>query len=474
MGPTSRRSALSAGKPRPAPRWRGDTVPGTYLETVIGRAWARARPLSEIGASADRGGVRGVDRRDAMTSWRRRPKGIRRAGLGFVVAGALAAGAFVGTAHGAQTGDATSGPTCGPNQIPRGDGCVSRAQAARQINAIVARTMRQKKLKSAIYSVRVGNRDVVTRARGTSMTGVPARPNMQFRIGSVAIAYLGTLALILQDEGALDLDEPIARHLPNARNADTITPRMLLLGTSGNRDFVGYGPFNRDFYADPFRQFTEKELIDYVYAQKPSCEPGACWGYSHGNFIILGQVMSRATGTPLRTLIQRKILRPAGLRNTASFSTARIPSPVLHAFTRERGTYEESTFWNPSWTLARGAVMTSNIRDVARSARVIGAGRLLSPGAYRDLLAPTTARFPMWNDRIFYGLGVVSANDWVLQNPSFAGYFAAMAYQPSQRISIAVASTKLAGAKIDPNYSNELVGTISRYLSPGKGLPASR
>lgn len=405
----------------------------------------------------------------ASWAWRR----LRTVALGLADAALLAGAATTGTAQGAQPSHASGPAACGENQIPRGDSCVSRATATRQINAIVARTMRQKKLKSAIYTVRVGSRDVVTRAQGTSMTGVPARPNMQFRIGSVAIAYLGTLALILQDEGTLDLDEPIARYLPNARGADRVTPRMLLLGTAGNRDFVGYGPFSRDFYADPFRQFTERQLLDYVYARSPACAPGSCWTYSHGNFVLLGQVMSRATGTPLRTLIQRKILRPAGLRNTASFSTARIPQPVLHAFTRERGTYEESTFWNPSWTLARGAVMTSNIRDVARSARVIGSGRLLSPESYRQLLAPTTAQFPMWSPNVYFALGVVSVNNWVIQNPSFGGYFAAMGYLPSQRISIAVASTKREGAKVDPNYSNELVGTISRYLAPGKGVPAS-
>lgn len=406
-----------------------------------------------------------------MRSGVSRLRWLRRAGLGLAAAGALSAGALVGGAQAAATSDSSAGPTCAANQISRGDGCVTRAVAARQINGIVARTMRQKKLKSAIYSVRVGNRDLVTRARGTSMTGVPARPNMQFRIGSVAIAYLGTLALILQEEGKLDIDAPIARYLPNARNADAITPRMLLLGTSGNRDFVGYGPFNRAFYADPFRQFTERQLLDYVYDQKPACAPGSCWSYSHGNFVLLGQVMSRATRTPLRNLITRKILRPAGLRNTASFSTARIPRPVLHAFTRERGTYEESTFWNPSWTLPRGAVMTSNIRDVARSARVVGSGRLISPESYRQLLAPTTADFPPWSSTAYFALGVISVNGWVIQNPSFAGYFAAMGYLPSQRISIAVASTKREGAEIDPNYSNELVGRISRYLAPGQGIP---
>jgi hypothetical protein len=45
------------------------------------------------------------------------------------------------------------------------------------------------------------------------------------------------------------------------------------------------------------------------------------------------------------------------MRGTQSHQTAVISEPVLHAFTAERGAYEESTFWNPSWTLAKGSVM---------------------------------------------------------------------------------------------------------------------
>ena len=38
-----------------------------------------------------------------------------------------------------------------------------------------------------------------------------------------------------------------------------------------------------------------------------------------------------------------------------------------------------STYWNPSWTLARGAVMTTDIDDLITSAIAIGSGSLISP-----------------------------------------------------------------------------------------------
>ena len=69
------------------------------------------------------------------------------------------------------------------------------------------------------------------------------------------------------------------------------------------------------------------------------------------------------------------MLGPLGLDNTSgNDGTPAIPEPVLHAFTSERrsalgipegtGFYEESTFWNPSWTITRGAIQTTDIYDL--------------------------------------------------------------------------------------------------------------
>jgi hypothetical protein len=80
---------------------------------------------------------------------------------------------------------------------------------------------------------------------------------------------------------------------------------------------------------------------------------------------------------------------PLGMRGTQSHQTAVIPEPVLHAYTKERGTYEESTFWNPSWTLAKGSVMITDIYDLATSARAIGKGELVSEKSHKEQVAPS-------------------------------------------------------------------------------------
>ena len=244
-----------------------------------------------------------------------------------MLAAALAAAA--GIAAGPAVGQATTPPECVAPKVARGDACVAKAQVARDLTAIVRRTMRAQKQKAVIYSVRVDGRGVVTAAEGESMTGVPATPAMHWRIGSIGFALLGTLALGLQEDGVVDLDVPIARWRPELPNADRVTLRMLLNGTAGYQDYVSDPLFLKALAAAPFRQFTDEELLAYAFRRRPECAPGRCWNYSHANFVIAQEVLAQATGTPFATLMERRVLRPAGLRHTRSSTTPQIPSPIL-------------------------------------------------------------------------------------------------------------------------------------------------
>ncbi|MFG3407576.1 serine hydrolase domain-containing protein [Streptomyces sp. NPDC048142] len=336
--------------------------------------------------------------------------------------------------------------------------CVSSARAsgggpARRVLDITRRTRRELGLEAALVRVTVDGREVVTGAFGESMTGVPAKPNMHFRPGSVAIAYLGTVLLQLVDEQRVRLDDPVSRWLPGLPHADRITLRMLGSSTSGLADYVTDPDFLAAIAADPFRQWTGPELVGISTDEPLWYDPGANWNYSHANFVILGAALERITGTRLDRLLEQRVMRPLGLRDTRNGYTPDIPPPVLHAFTSERGTYEESTFWNPSWTTAPGAVITTHICDLARSAEAIGTGELLSRHSHRVQLNPgtvglggPTATCPATvcqanTEAVHYGLGLIIQNGWIVQNPSFFGYAAVQAYLPDRRLAIAVATT---------------------------------
>ena len=167
--------------------------------------------------------------------------------------------------------------------------------------------------------------------------------------------------------------------------------------------------------------------------------------------------------------MQEQILAPLGLHDTDSPSTPDIRPPVLHAFDSERGLYEESTYWNPSWTLARGAIMTSNIYDVGKSAIAIGTGALLSPQSHREQIFPRSLVSRPNRPKVYFGMGVVIlAGSWIVQTPLFGGYQGIMAYLPSKKIAIAITSTL--GEKSSPstNYSTLIFQQIGKYLAPSQ------
>ena len=207
---------------------------------------------------------------------------------------------------------------------------------------------------------------------------------MHFRNGAVAISYLGTVLLQLVDEGKVALDDTIEEWLPDALASEKVTLRMLANCTSGYPDYVAVKSFVDALYKDPFRAWTTQEQLSYVAGKPLLYEPGTNWSYAHTNFVSLGEALSAITGQPVDELIRKRIVEPLGMQGTQSHQTAVIPEPVLHAYTKERGTYEESTFWNPSWTMAKGEVMITDIHDLATSARAIGKGELVSEKSHKE------------------------------------------------------------------------------------------
>jgi CubicO group peptidase (beta-lactamase class C family) len=366
------------------------------------------------------------------------------------------------------------------------------SEPAEAIIALAQQVMTADNLRAVILRVTVDGEEVVTAALGESMTGVPATTGMRFRNGAVAISYMTTLLLRLVDRGAVGLDDPIARWLPELPEADLVTLRMLANMTAGYPDFVQNEQFLSGFYADPFRAWTPEELVEIGTSTPRLFVPGTNWDYSHTNYVILGWALERIGDAPLATLLQENVLAPLGLTGTTSSSTPNIPDPVLHAFTSERRSilgidpvvrfYEESTYWNPSWTLAEGAIQTTTIHDMTATAEAVGTGQLLTLESHQARIGPDLLGFgaplegcPACNtlgEEYSYGLGVVLAGRWILQNPLFGGYGAIEAYLPNERIAIAVATTfgeqgfDEQGNNLHEKASWEIFASIGAYLSP--------
>jgi CubicO group peptidase (beta-lactamase class C family) len=408
-----------------------------------------------------------LTRRDVMTG------GLAIAGMG-----AVAAAPGRGKAR---TFQATAVPTPDPAAIV----------------ALAREAMSAYDLRAVILRVVIDGEEVVTEALGESMTGVPATTDMHFRNGAVAISYLSTLMLLFVDDGVITLDDPLSNWLPELPDSDQVTLKMLANMTAGYPDYVQNATLLDQLNEDPFKQYTAEELIQIGLSTPRVFEPGTNWDYSHTNYVILGRALERMGRQPMESLMQERILDPLGLKNTSTSSTPAIPEPVLHAFSSERRGalgidpgvrfIEESTFWNPSWTLAEGAIQTTNIYDMAATAIAIGTGELLTPESHEAQVSDELLGFGSvlegcpnchtLDEKYTYGLGIVLHDSWLLQNPLFFGYGATEAYLPERRIAVAVATTFGERSFDDQgnyqygNASQRIFEEIKAYLVPDVATP---
>jgi CubicO group peptidase (beta-lactamase class C family) len=345
---------------------------------------------------------------------------------------------------------------------------VSAADAATttRIANVVRRSMADNHLKAVIVQVRSDGNTLYNSGFGDSMTGVPATPDMHFRNGALAFTYMSTLLLEFVDRKKVTLQTKLARYFPDLPKADQVTLKDLSQMTSGYADYVYQPELTRGLYRDPFRQWTPEELIRIGTSKPMQFAPGKNWGYSHTNYVILGRVLEKIARMPLADALRQYVLQPMGLKQTAAFATAVIPAPALHSFTSERREilaikpdlpfFEESTFWNPSWTTIDGAVETTDLSDLNTSLEAVAAGKLLSKASSAAQIKPSLVGFghaqsgcPACRQNTVgfnYGLGVIIAGPWLTQTLGFAGASGAVGYLPARKLTIAVEATNGPGA----------------------------
>lgn len=331
-------------------------------------------------------------------------------------------------------------------------------------------------LNALIFKATVGSKAMLTTAIGNSTTGVPASTAMHFRVGMAAEEFETTTMLGLVDQKRLSLSDPVSKWFPAYPYAKRATVRMLAASSTGFGDYV-YGPadpalhipsFTDLLYQNPYREFTASELITRSQApyQEPQySDPGGNWEYSHTNYVMLGSILEIITGQNYGALLQDMILNKLKLHNTVYPATPEIQTPALDAFTSERGGYEDSTNWNPSWTSFSGQI-NSDVCDLAEWEHAFGTGRLLMAASAAEITAPTNVGLSKNTPSLYFGLGTIVNNGWLLADGNFFGWHTATAYYPPAQIALVVTETEGPDTTNTLAISQDIFRKMSRVLTP--------
>lgn len=146
-----------------------------------------------------------------------------------------------------------------------------------------------------------------------------ADANTIYRIGSISKSFVGFLMLQLQQEGKLDINDPVENYLPEIRflkdydKYPPITLKQLATHTAGldresrsSDNNVRFGKINE----------WENNLIKAIPETSFRSKPGERFRYSNIGFAILGLTLSRIADEPYIDLVQDRIFNPLEMKNT--------------------------------------------------------------------------------------------------------------------------------------------------------------
>ncbi len=236
---------------------------------------------------------------------------------------------------------------------------------------------------------------------------VPLHGGDRFRAGSITKTFVAVVVLQLVAEHRLSLDDTVERWLPGlVPSGSRITVRELLGHTSGLADYAANATFLRRTVTEPRRHWSPPELVRIALADGVVARPGERYLYASTNYILLGLVIERATGTTVERHLQRRIFEPLGLRATSFAAGSSIPGRHANGYMPSQhdgivgslATARDRSTASASWGWAAGAIV-STAPDLSRFFGALLQGRLLPARLLALMRPPAGAR---------YGLGLAA------------------------------------------------------------------
>ncbi|HVX42473.1 MAG TPA: serine hydrolase [Mycobacteriales bacterium] len=258
----------------------------------------------------------------------------------------------------------------------------------------VAQAARELAVPGVAFGVdQAGEREIVTHGVTGIEHGRPIEETTLFQIGSTAKTFTATAIMVLADQGRIDLDDPVRRHLPelrlrDERAADSVTVRQLLNHTAG---WDG-----GDDWADTGEGDDALQRAVALFADLPQqFAPGSGASYNNAAFVIAGRVIERVTGETFERELARLVLEPLGLRQTRASLNEIMP----RSFAVGHDSAGTVAPWSdPRGYVPAGARLASSLRDQLAWARFqLGDGRaadgtrVLSERRLRAMHEPTTS-----------------------------------------------------------------------------------
>lgn len=270
--------------------------------------------------------------------------------------------------------------------------------------------------------------------------------NNYFQIGSISKTFIAASILNLEQNGKLNIDDPVGKYIKNYPRWSKITLRQLMNMSSGIYNYTDAFPILGLTQAQQQRIYKPDELLAIAYKHPENFKAGSSWGYSNTNYVLLGIIIEQITEQDLSIALAEQFFEPLELKHTEYVGTG-FPNNILKSMVHGYRDNKDVTNLNLSSYAAAGAIISTS-DDISKWFKLLMSGQVLAKKQQQELMTtiaignhapkPTNAQF---------GLGVyvydspVYGKIWWYQGVT-EGYISFVGYLPSKEISFTILTDK--------------------------------
>lgn len=258
---------------------------------------------------------------------------------------------------------------------------------------------------------------------------IPNAPDAKFRLGSLTKQFTAALVLLMQQDGKLNIDDPVSKYLPDAPKAwEKITLANLLGHTSGIPNLTSF----KEFPAWAASPHTWDEEYAFFKDKPLDFEPGSKFDYSNSNFIVLGGVLEKVSGKKYGDLLRERIFTPLGMNDSGLDSDDLILPKRAEGYVPGPKGLMVARSESMSVPFSAGSIY-STTGDLLKWEHGLFGGKLISADSLKAMTTPGKGD---------YGLGVMIHNEdgvkVVEHGGGIEGFNTNLIYAPDKRICVVV------------------------------------
>ncbi|WP_079469642.1 serine hydrolase domain-containing protein [Chitinophaga ginsengisegetis] len=236
-------------------------------------------------------------------------------------------------------------------------GIVAAQSLDAKIDSLILTLFNDKDGPGGVFMVAQNGKAIYQKAVGKANleSDVNLTPENVFQLGSMTKQFTAIAILMLEEQGKLNVKDPISKYITDYPAGNKITIHHLLTHTSGIKDFTSMKSLStiaqKDMSPEMMVGFFKNEPADFA--------PGEKFEYNNSGYVLLGYIIELVSGETYKDFIQKYIFDKVGMSQSYYCSDKQVIPKRAYGYHKKAYGYVNKTMISFSVPFSSGSLMST-------------------------------------------------------------------------------------------------------------------